>query len=270
MDKKYVLVLSGGGFKGAFQVGAINYILNNEIEIEGEKIKIDKFDIITGVSVGCLNGAMVATNQVTELNDLWFNQIANNGPGIIHQSKIIDAAGIINGNKIIGQIVPKLGLKRIVKLMLSKKARKRLGTQVVSSVKGFSLSDNSPLITTISKYVNKDKLKGIRFKLGFVNLERGEYVCKSADDFKDDENLYKAIQASSCMPIIWHPTMDIEDKDGNHYKTNVDGGLRDNSPLKDAIDEMAKDPEDTEHYVIVISCHPEKIAEHKEPLIPYP
>ena len=43
------LVLSGGGSKGAYQIGAWKAL---------KKLHI-KFDIVTGTSVGALNGALV-------------------------------------------------------------------------------------------------------------------------------------------------------------------------------------------------------------------
>lgn len=71
------------------QVGALNYLLQNPLDIEGETITLNKFDVVTGVSVGALNGAMIATRQLDRLNHLWFEEIANNGPGIIYTSRYL-------------------------------------------------------------------------------------------------------------------------------------------------------------------------------------
>lgn len=67
--KKRALVLSGGGSKGAFQVG----VLNRWIKEEGRR-----YDIICGISVGALNGAFLAQFEqrrqpaaVIDLEDLW-------------------------------------------------------------------------------------------------------------------------------------------------------------------------------------------------------
>ena len=57
------LVLSGGGSKGAFQLGALNYLADKGIT----------FDYIYGVSVGALNGYMVAADRLEELNEIWHN-----------------------------------------------------------------------------------------------------------------------------------------------------------------------------------------------------
>jgi len=60
---KTTLILSGGGAKGAIQVGALKVILN--------KIKPDH---IVGTSIGALNGAFVATGtSIEELEQIWLN-----------------------------------------------------------------------------------------------------------------------------------------------------------------------------------------------------
>ncbi|HEV8506730.1 MAG TPA: patatin-like phospholipase family protein [Chitinophagaceae bacterium] len=66
---KRALVLSGGGAKGAFQVGALEYIREN-------KPTFFDFSIIAGVSVGSLNAVMLAQNKFAELQKLW-TEISN-------------------------------------------------------------------------------------------------------------------------------------------------------------------------------------------------
>jgi NTE family protein len=62
MAKKTALVLSGGGAKGAFQVGAEKY---------AREVKGYQWDIIAGVSVGALNGAMLAMKKYDRLLEVW-------------------------------------------------------------------------------------------------------------------------------------------------------------------------------------------------------
>lgn len=61
---KTALVLSGGGAKGAFQVGAEKY---------AREVKGYSWDVIAGVSAGALNGAMLAMEAYEELERLWRN-----------------------------------------------------------------------------------------------------------------------------------------------------------------------------------------------------
>jgi NTE family protein len=59
---KTALVLSGGGAKGAFQFMAEKY---------AREQKGYKWDIIAGVSVGALNGVMLAMKKYERLEELW-------------------------------------------------------------------------------------------------------------------------------------------------------------------------------------------------------
>ena len=86
---KYALVLSGGGFNGAFQLGAINYINDNWKKITGLSGKM-KFDLIAGVSVGSINGSMLALNKLGLLNELWLEKIAKKGVSEVYTSDFID------------------------------------------------------------------------------------------------------------------------------------------------------------------------------------
>ena len=62
--KKTALVLSGGGAKGAFQMMAEKY---------AREQKGYHWDIIAGVSVGAVNGMMLAMEKYTRLEQLWWN-----------------------------------------------------------------------------------------------------------------------------------------------------------------------------------------------------
>jgi NTE family protein len=61
-SKVTALILSGGGAKGAFQVGVEKY---------AREIKGYHWDIISGVSVGALNAGMLAMGKTQRLFELW-------------------------------------------------------------------------------------------------------------------------------------------------------------------------------------------------------
>ncbi|HXF49224.1 MAG TPA: patatin-like phospholipase family protein [Verrucomicrobiae bacterium] len=61
---KTALVLSGGGAKGAFQFAAEKY---------AREVKGYKWDLIAGVSVGALNGVMLAMEKYGRLEEIWKN-----------------------------------------------------------------------------------------------------------------------------------------------------------------------------------------------------
>ncbi len=59
---KNALVISGGGSRGAFAVGVVDYLVN---------VMNLKFDIVAGTSTGLLIIPLVVTNEITRLKDLY-------------------------------------------------------------------------------------------------------------------------------------------------------------------------------------------------------
>jgi NTE family protein len=92
--RKVALVLSGGGARGAFQVGAEKY---------AREVKGYQWDIIAGVSVGAMNGAMLAMHRYTRLMQLWDNvsdkAVYTGGFNLISLIKILFGAKSFYGNE---------------------------------------------------------------------------------------------------------------------------------------------------------------------------
>lgn len=61
--KKVALVLSGGGARGAYQIGVWKALKDLGVDI----------DIVTGISVGALNGAFVAQDDLQQAIEMWNN-----------------------------------------------------------------------------------------------------------------------------------------------------------------------------------------------------
>lgn len=191
------LVLSGGGAKGAFQLGVLEYL--------HEKGKLD-FDIICGVSVGALNATMVAQDEFERLKELWLG---------------------IKGNE---DIYKKYSWLSVI---LGKKD---------------SLNDNKPLKELIGRYVDRNKIienftnKGKILKIGVVSFTTGEYKAISPTH----SSFLQMLLASTTIPIMFKP-INITAND----RQMVDGGVRNITPLKDAIDEGAEE-------IVVVLASPRK------------
>jgi predicted acylesterase/phospholipase RssA len=64
------LVLSGGGARGAYQAGLIDYLrLSRQIP---DGAPLAPYGIVAGTSIGALNGYFVATGQYGLLRELWY------------------------------------------------------------------------------------------------------------------------------------------------------------------------------------------------------
>jgi NTE family protein len=173
-NNRAMLVLSGGGARGAFQVGA-ERVLREEFGYRWERV--------FGVSVGALNATLIAQEEYERLYSLW--------------RSVREA-----------DVYVKFSWLRIAWRLA---VRGKLG-----------LFDNRPLRATI-----EDQAAGRPFRIpahvGRVSLVSGQYelIGSDAPDFLD------AVWESATMPIIWEPIGPA---------ANVDGGLRNVTPLGDALD----------------------------------
>jgi NTE family protein len=196
-SKKIALVLSGGGAKGAFQMGALNYI--KEKTNSDSRFKGLDYSIISGVSVGALNGAMVSMEKLDELENFW-DTITNED--------------IYKGNPEL-----KFSISMLFKLIMKKK----------------SILSNDPLLQKLRSHVSLAEIKK-DFRFGSVSLTTGRYSQFYHSEFTDDLQLQNAILGSTAMPVFWPPVEEVKTKE-EVFTEMVDGGIRNISPLGDVIDD---------------------------------
>lgn len=277
MKTKFALVLSGGGFNGAFQVGALKYIQQNWSKITGLDTPM-KFDIISGVSAGAINGALVAMNDFNLLEHLWVNQIGKIGASEIYTSDFIDTQSKDSKLKFkldVQQIIKKLNLKldlniglfQKIGMIFSERKRKEIINQAISNlqddlllkVRNFkSIADNTPLFEKLKTYLNRNKIVDTHFTCGFVSLNTGCYHSVAHKDFVEDKDFVKGVLASTSIPAIWKPVDKVSFLSDNKLliaHNNVDGGIVNVSPLGDVIKLIEKDTDECEYKIIVINCN---------------
>lgn len=273
MKKKYALALSGGGFKGAFQLGALNYLEQHWTQLTGKEQM--HFDVVCGVSAGALNGALIASKQVADLGDLWA-AVAQNGGKEIYQSQYINNEGKIqlNFDQLQKDLLPNFkinlailssGLWNAAKRIFNKRQAGFIKTILDEAEKEFdqnfshfkSLADIIPLKAKLKLFANYRKIpEDTIYRCGLVSLNDGHYYSVSNRDFDENESFVLAILASASMPIIWPPVKEIHLKTARKTIRNaVDGGLRNNSPLADVVDCINADKEDAEYEVFIINCN---------------
>jgi len=264
--KKVALVLSGGGFKGAFQLGALQYLRENWEKFDPGNNNM-KFDIVAGVSVGSLNGLLVASDKFNELEALW-DKVAKNGVEEIYKSGIIDTRPD-PGNPdpqlklslswdTVKRIFPKTMKHLIWRLVFDREAFANAFKDDFSSFK--SIADNSPLKDKLKLYAKKADIKNCVYICGYVSLNDGRYYSAKHTDFIADSDFVNGVLASTAMPIIWNPVEKINTNSGQH-KNLVDGGIRNVSPLGDVIREINNDSSPGEYTIIIINCSSGEISD---------
>lgn len=181
------IVLSGGGSKGSYQIGVWKAL---------KKLHI-KYDIITGTSVGALNGALMTQNTYRKAKKLWkninlktlFGEDATESENNIEVLKMYKDNIIKNGGMEVTE------LENLIDNSLNKK-------------RFFNSHINYGLIT-----FNIDKLKPVKLVKEKIPEEKiTDYLMASA----------------SCYPAFKQKK--IEDKNF------IDGGIYDNLPINLAIE----------------------------------
>ena len=155
-----VLVLQGGGSLGAFACGVFKALYKKNI----------KFDIVSGTSIGAINGAIIAgsksDNPVQDLEDFWIELAEssyNNIPDIItfdyddktKQTKLKTIPSASLNAALFG--VPKMFIPRWFQINNFMTGNFYFGQQQLPWNWTY-IYDNSPLIKTLEKYINFQKL----------------------------------------------------------------------------------------------------------------
>ena len=209
------LVLSGGGSKGSWQVGACEHLIAE---------KGHWFDVISGVSVGAINGATLAHGHdpdglrahLVRLRNWWFGVRGNHN---IYRRRRYGALGMALGKW--------RGLYDVTPLR-----EEVLGQEI-----------NPPQVAT----------SPIRLRVGYVDLRSGQFRAAG----NDHPRLRDALMASGSLPLFFGPTALPESGE-----LGVDGGMRPAELLADTLQTLAQFPLDHESLEIwVIKPRPpRKIA----------
>ena len=181
------IVLSGGGSKGSYQFGVWKAL---------RKLHI-KYDIVTGTSVGALNGALMVQNKFHKAIKLWskINMELLFGDEATNSTKIKDVLNMYRINFF-----------------------KNGGMDV------------KILEDVIDKYIDKDTFYNSKIDFGLVavNLSGKKAVQMKKKDIPKDKLTDYLMASASC-----YPAFQKKDIDGNKF---IDGGIFDNMPINLAID----------------------------------
>ncbi|UTA67349.1 patatin-like phospholipase family protein [Emticicia sp. 21SJ11W-3] len=195
------LVLGGGSLKGAWQVGAIQAILETGFKPE----------MIYGISAGALNASFMV-----------------NEAGRQHVE-----TGEINWD-LVNKKLLKFWLENITRPsdIGILKSRFSLGIDTIMS-RFNGLIDTNPLHDKLKKYLDANLLRKspVYLKVGAVNINTG--AMKYADPM--EQHFLDYLRASSSLPFIM-PAIQIG---GDHREAYMDGGLREVVPVKKAIEDGA-------------------------------
>lgn len=189
---KRAIVLCGGGAKGAYQIGAWAAL---------KKLNF-KPDIVTGTSVGALNGCLLIMDDFNKAYDIWSSVNMEN----IFSFDEVDISGA--------------------------KSMVDLTKMLVKSGKSASYE---PLKKLIDECIDEDKIRKSNIEFGFVTTQF--MPLKKVEVYKEDipyGELKDYVMASSaCYPYMKSYSIGS--------KKYIDGGFFDNMPIEMAIKKGATD-----------------------------
>lgn len=217
------LVLSGGGVKGAFEVGVLRKLLDEE--------KVD-YDIYCGVSVGALNASFLATGPLSEtlpeLEKVWFGIKGNHSIWKHNLFKKLIYAGILISSLFLLSFFSFIfNYHKLITITLFVCGILSFYSIYIIFNKTKSVYLNSPLKKLVYDGLNIKKLQnsGKKLRVGAFAYEIAEYQ----DGKTEYPNIKDWVIASSAFPIFFPM-----EKIGKYNYT--DGGVTDIAPLRDAIE----------------------------------
>ncbi|WP_367914337.1 patatin-like phospholipase family protein [Leadbetterella sp. DM7] len=195
------LVLGGGSLKGAWQVGAIQAVLDRGFAPE----------MIYGISAGALNASFLVAEAGRQ----------NRKYGYVDWNSV--------NKKLISFWLKNITRPEDVGIV---KSYWSLGVDTMLS-RFDGLLDVNPLHEKVKKYVSQEELQKspVKIKVGAVNIHTGNM--KYASPFED--HFMEYLRASSSIPIMM-PSVQIGD---DHLEIYVDGGIREVVPIRKAIEDGA-------------------------------
>lgn len=199
-NKEYGVVLEGGGAKGAYQIGVWKAFIEC-----GVKIKV-----VSGVSVGALNGALMCMGNYEDAENLWSNLTYSDIMSVNDEQM----------DKLMSRNLKDLNIKEI--------------TKDASKVISDGGIDITPLRNLIDTWVDEEKIKNseIEFIMGTFLVSKLKEVEISAKE-AESSYLKDYLLASAYLPAFRNEKL--------HGKKYLDGGMFNNVPVDMLINRGYKD-----------------------------
>lgn len=211
------LVLSGGGAKGAYQIGVWKALLEHGV----------KFDCVSGASVGALNVALVAQGDLNLAEDIW-TSISKREVFVSDYKKLIKHIG-----KLILVLAP-LPIRKIKVINLIMRIIRAITLAgSIKKVIAEGIFDTRPLLALIDEHISFEKICRSDVEVFVCAFP---FPCKLWPYKKEKGDQYyrlkeyhplvqrKLLLASAAIPILF-PSVDLG------TGRIIDGSLIDNTPI---------------------------------------
>ncbi|MFP4286980.1 MAG: patatin-like phospholipase family protein [Candidatus Izemoplasmataceae bacterium] len=201
--KKLGICLSGGGARGAYQIGVIKALKEAGL--------LENIHAISGASVGSLNACLLAMNDIEIAENLWLS---------------MDKDSVFNEEQ---SFIKKLFSEGKDLVLHGYYNTKRFETMIENTI-DYDAIYNHDIYISISHVGDDDasigELLSINLRNLFDDVVHTRYVNLKT---LDKEDIKKTLMASCAIPVIFKPVI-------IGHETFYDGGVLDNRPIKPLID----------------------------------
>jgi len=192
---KLGIVLSGGGAKGAYEVGFLKALAELNIQPEA----------VAGTSIGALNGALYSatgdTKKTAKVIEALWDDLAQSKVLKVDKMKVVK-----NLIEVFSYIAP-MPISRLAKIakatIIAGKSQEGLLTQtpIVDRLKLYASEDS--IKTGLPFYIGMTASKGnTKDLIGFLGFGKEDAVFKKVQDLQK-EDMHKAIMASAALPLLF-------------------------------------------------------------------
>lgn len=218
-NKKYGIVFSGGGAKGAFQIGVWKYLHENGYD--------HLFTGISGASVGALNSLLFASGSYENAEQTWLKvRQQDMTPSDINLFDFdVDTSDsypyfTINVNINKSNLFPHPLLKKLIRLSVyTQDGLKRIIDNC--DIDWLNVCSQSKIIYSVLSQKASPHISGNQSHKLFSRLTQPEYRCWAG---LGSQEIIDTILASAALPIAY-PSKRL------HRKKYIDGGVQDNIPI---------------------------------------
>ncbi len=214
-EREYGLVLSGGGAKGAFEIGVWRWLERTGL--------IRKITGISGTSVGALNSVLFSCVTLEEAGEIWRSIRQDDLTHVNKETLIKMAQAFLKTAAAAAMSSGSVSLPMILKdlLPLAGEAfftQKKLA-EIADIVLEKGIGDNRIVFSCVSRPSLRVQTEP-RPELVLGSFHNADYYCLNNRKKKEIRDF---VLASAALPVVYNPVII------NHFQYR-DGGCRDNTP----------------------------------------
>lgn len=225
---KTALILSGGGSRGAYEIGVCKALKEMNIPV----------DMVYGTSVGAITGALVAQGSRDIGEKMWLELTTDKIFDIGERSLPVKKAPRSHEDSAIKKFLNTVDDIQY-KILDSVKSKSIAGMPAedafayVKEIISEGGAGTSGLQKLMSRYIREDKIRASEIEFGLVTVEYPNTTCHYMyeEDIPQGLMLEYILASASCFPAV-----QVCDIGGKKY---IDGGYGDNLPIKMALDRGA-------------------------------